>query len=465
MKKAAIIGCGGISQVHLRAIAGMEEAELAVLCDVDEEKALRRREEYLRERTGEIVNDRSPAEEMDKKPKDTQELNPERKQAGMSEGGSDKHKVPSGIKICTDWHELCGMDIDVVHICTPHYLHVPMAVELMNAGKAVFMEKPCAVSTEQFEELAAADARHPGKLGICFQNRYNETTRIIDKTIAEGRIGKVTGGRAFVTWRRDEDYYRCSAWKGRLATEGGGALINQSIHTLDLLLRYLGEPVEIKATLANHHLQRNTGCGSDYENGRDHVSGAKIVFGAADCVLEDVCPEDTHNKHEEKPDFDRIEVEDTVEAWMEFENGARACFYASTGYAADAPVILELQGDKGRISMNGSTVFLENEEDGFLILASDIPVKGVAENLQAGSTAQIASDKSAGVIRVRQTKGEDCQQIGQHPCTIKDYWGSGHKACIEDFYRCLTTGDPFPVNLKGAENSFRTMMKIYAYRR
>ena len=408
MKRVALIGCGAVSQVHIKAIAGMEDAELAAVCDIIEEKALLRRDEYIREIKG--------------------------------------NGMPSdGIRICTDWHELCDIDIDVVHICTPHYLHVPMAVELLDAGKAVFMEKPCAISVEQFEELASTDQRHPGKLGVCFQNRYNETTRIIDRAVAEGKIGKVTGGRAFVTWRRDEEYYTCSPWKGRLATEGGGTLINQSIHTLDLLLRYLGEPVDVKATLANHHLN-----------------------------------------HEEDHNFNRIEVEDTVEAWMEFKNGARACFYASTGYAADAPVILEIQGEKGRISMNGSTVFLENEEDGFLILASDIPVKGSGETLLAGNSLQAVTDMpgnelqteagrqfgneeqsviSNGIICLRQNQGKDWQQTGQRPCKIKNYWGFGHKACIKDFYRCLTTGDPFPVNLKSTENSFRTMMKIYGYRR
>ncbi|MBR4724245.1 MAG: Gfo/Idh/MocA family oxidoreductase [Lachnospiraceae bacterium] len=366
MKKAGIIGCGGISQVHCAVLAGMDDVELAAVCDVTEEKAVKLRELYL--------------------------------------GQNDNKKADAAgrIRICTDWHEICGMDLDVVHICTPHYLHVPMAVELLDAGKAVFMEKPCAISQEQFDELKAADERHPGMLGICFQNRYNETTRMIDDGVSEGKIGKITGGRAFVTWRRDEDYYSGSPWKGRIATEGGGALINQSIHTLDLLLRYLGEPETVKATVSNHHL------------------GAIPAFGERP-VTE--CPV-TSDRQAVKPDEPAVkpDIEDTVEAWMEFADGARACFYASTGYITDAPVILEIQGDKGRISMNGSAVILENEE------------------------------------------GMQILQTANRPGYVKDYWGRGHKACIEDFYISLETGEKFPVDLGSVENSFNTMMRIYGFR-
>ena len=168
-------------------------------------------------------------------------------------------------------------------------------------------------------------------------------------------------------------YYTESSWKGKLASEGGGALINQSIHTLDLLLRYLGEPVIIRGNTANHHLV---------------------------------------NKE--------IEVEDTVEAWLEFDDGSRACFYASNGYVSDAPIYLELQGEKGRLCLNGTelTVYREGDE----------PIHTICD-LKGG--------------------------MG------KSYWGCGHKACIEDFYRCLDTGDPYQNSLSNVENTFWTTMRIY----
>ena len=266
--QVGIIGCGGIAQVHAWALAQMENVELKAFCDIEIDRA------------------KSLAEKFSSK----------------DEGGL--HSV-----ICDDWRALLDAELDVVHICTPHHLHAPMAIELLQHGKAVFMEKPCAISSEQFMQLKKVQEEHPGMLGFCFQNRYNEATLFIDQTVKEGMIGRIRGGRAFVTWRRDKEYYAGSAWKGRLATEGGGALINQSIHTLDLLLRYLGKPSDVKGTISCHHLKEPS-----------------------------------------------IEVEDTVEAWMEFPDGGRACFYASNAYASDAPVYLELQGEQGRICMNGSEI-------------------------------------------------------------------------------------------------------------
>ena len=325
MIKAGIIGCGGIAQVHAWVLSSMDDVKVTALCDIDAGRAEKLKQEYAKD-----------------------------------------------AEIYTDWHKICDSDTDVVHICTPHVLHAPMAVELLKCGKAVFSEKPCAVSTSQFEEMKKEALKDPGKLGFCFQNRYNGTTLKMDTLVSEGRIGKIFGGRAFVTWRRDEDYYLGSPWKGKKETEGGGVLINQSIHTLDLLLRYLGEPENVKSSMANHHTSED------------------------------------------------IEVEDTVEAWMSFPDGKRACFYASNAYAKDAPVIIELQGEKGRICMNGREVSLY---------------------LDDGKPEHFICEQERG--------------IG------KDYWGCGHKACIGDFYSCLKTGKRFQNDINGVENSFRTMMRIY----
>lgn len=326
MKKVGIIGCGNIAQVHGWVLQGMDDVVLEAVCDINYEKAKSLSEKY----------------------------------------------ADGNAKVSTDWHELCRAELDVVHICTPHYLHAPMAAELLRSGKAVFMEKPCAISMQQFEELKELDAEHPGKLGFCFQNRYNETMLAMERMVSENWIGKVKGVRAFVTWRRDENYYVGSDWKGKKATEGGGVLINQSIHTLDLLLLFMGKPQQISATMRNHHLQ------------------------------------------------DSIEVEDTVEAWLSFEGDGRACFYASNGYAADAPVILELQGEKGRVTLNGPEVTVWTEEKGY---------------------QHFVYEQRTG--------------IG------KGYWGCGHEACIRDYYRCLEDNKRFQADIRGVENTFQTMMQIY----
>ena len=325
MKKAGIIGCGAIAQVHGWVLHGMEDVELTAVCDVDEEKAKVLSEQYADGRA----------------------------------------------EIYSDWRALCAAKLDVLHICTPHFLHVPMAVEALRCGKAVFMEKPCAISKEQFAELVCADAQYPGRLGFCFQNRYNEATKVLDRIVSENKLGNLLGARAFVTWRRDEAYYS-DDWHGRLDTEGGGVLINQSIHTLDLLLRYLGHPTNIEASMSNHHLKGS------------------------------------------------IEVEDTLEAWMEFEGGRRACFYASTGYATDAPVILDLSFERGHASMMGQTItVLESGKEPRVISCDTAPGKG------------------------------------------KAYWGNGHLTCIQDFYSHLEQNTPFQNDITGIQNTMETTLRIY----
>lgn len=122
-----------------------------------------------------------------------------------------------------------------MHICTPHYLHVPMAVYGLTHGVHVFMEKPPVISGEQLAQLEEAVAGSDRRLGLCFQNRYNPSVQEVKKLLASGEAGRIRGARGLVTWSRGREYYTESGWRGSLATEGGGALINQSVHTLDLL--------------------------------------------------------------------------------------------------------------------------------------------------------------------------------------------------------------------------------------
>ncbi len=326
MKRVAIVGCGGIAQVHGWVVSQMEGWELAACVDIEIEKAFALSEKFTQGKA----------------------------------------------KVCRKLEELWKLKIDVIHICTPHVLHVPMAVEILRHDISVFMEKPPAISREQFLQLKQMLTISKGKIGFCFQNRYNSTTKELDELVASQTMGKVLGGRAFVTWRRDEEYYTGSAWKGKLETEGGGVLINQSIHTLDLLLRYLGAPEKVESSIHNHHLKQ--------------------------------C----------------IEVEDTVEVWMEFEQGKRACFYASNGYGEDAPIILEITFEKGKVTLLGQTIIVS----------------------KAGEMPHIHSRQTEVVIG-------------------KDYWGNGHLHCISDFYNSLIEGRNYQNDMEGIENTFDIMMQIY----
>ena len=134
-----------------------------------------------------------------------------------------------GCRAYTDFEVMLEQEKpDVVHICTPHYLHVPMTIYALERNINVFMEKPPAISFDQLEELKKAAAKSDAQLGFCYQNRYNASIRAAKDLIDSGKAGKVLGARAFVTWCRGAAYYTESGWRGSLKTEGGGVLIQEN---------------------------------------------------------------------------------------------------------------------------------------------------------------------------------------------------------------------------------------------
>ena len=250
MFRVGIIGCGGISAVHAQVIKELENTELAACADVIPERAAR-----------------------------------------------------YGCAAYTDWRELLEREKpDAVHLCTPHYLHPVMAAEAARRGVAVFTEKPPAIDASGWEQVKEAAIRVP--VGVCFQNRYHPHIQSCLRFLREGIYGELRGIRAFMTWNRTAEYYAAADWKGKWATEGGGALINQAIHTLDLIVGFLGVPDQAEATLRNHHLR------------------------------------------------DAIEVEDTAEIYLRKGN-VPALLYASNAYSQDAPMILELHFDQAVIRLEG----------------------------------------------------------------------------------------------------------------
>ena len=240
--RVGIVGCGSIAQVHAEAISKMETAQLVAVMDIIKSRA------------------------------------------------EDLADIFGG-EVCDTFEELLGSDIDVLHICTPHVQHTPMAKAAAEKGIAVFTEKPPVITFEQWEEFQKIAESIP--LGICFQNRYNKSVCHIKQFLSEGKGGSFIGAKAFLTWKREEAYYTESSWRGSLETEGGGALINQAIHTLDLLVYFLGRPKKVEAAMQNFHLK------------------------------------------------DYIEVEDTLNARIDY-NGAPVLFYATTGYSVDSPVFIEM---------------------------------------------------------------------------------------------------------------------------
>ncbi|MBQ5761284.1 MAG: Gfo/Idh/MocA family oxidoreductase [Clostridia bacterium] len=144
---------------------------------------------------------------------------------------------------------------DSVHVCTPHYLHAPMVIEALNADINVLCEKPLAINLEELNQILEAEEKSAGILGVCQQNRYNKTNLYIKQLVDAQPDKEKFVGSANVVWNRDKEYYNSAPWRGKWATEGGGVLINQALHTLDIMQWLLGEPTQVTATTANFSLK------------------------------------------------------------------------------------------------------------------------------------------------------------------------------------------------------------------
>ena len=249
MLKAGIVGCGAIYPIHANGIKELDNAQLVAVCDIDKEKAAQAAEKY-------------------------------------------------GCEMFTDYKAMLEK-VDVVHLCLPHYLHAPVAIDCLKAGKAVLTEKPMAIDFADAQAMYDTSVETGSPLHVIFQNRFNAGSVLVKNLIDDGSLGKVISARAFVTWKRSADYYTSSDWKGTWDKEGGGVIINQSIHTLDLMRWFVGSEVkDISVTMANRAL-----------------------------------PE--------------IEVEDTAEGMITFESGVKALFYATNCYGSDAPIQLEVLCENG----------------------------------------------------------------------------------------------------------------------
>lgn len=259
---AAIIGCGAIHRNHVDALRLLPDVDLRAIVDVDVPKGTHLAQKY-------------------------------------------------GCQFYRDYQEmLLAHDIDVVHICTPHYLHKPMIMAALAAGKHVFSEKPVAMTGGDIAEIRHAAYASTGRLGVCYQNRVNPTSQTIDALLTAGTLGEMHSIKAILTWSRSDAYYRDSDWRGWFATEGGSLLINQAIHTLDLMQWFGG--------------------------------GVRRVKGVVDnATLTDV-----------------TEAEDSAMATFEFHSGARGLFYASNAHVTDSPLLLEIHCQHGTLRLQDNILWL-----------------------------------------------------------------------------------------------------------
>ncbi len=199
--KIAIIGLGVIGRVHAEALS-LLNTPASVLCDLDIAKAESVRSTY----------------------------------------------APDA-KIYTDWEEMLRKERpDAVHVCTPHDLHAPMTVAALKQNIHVLCEKPLCIRREEIDAVLQAERESMATLGVCHQNRYNTVNCFLKRFLADRQI---KGAHGTVAWKRTAEYYASAEWRGTQDREGGGALINQALHTLDLLIWLCGEPEAVAACKEN----------------------------------------------------------------------------------------------------------------------------------------------------------------------------------------------------------------------
>lgn len=157
------------------------------------------------------------------------------------------------IKAYTDYKEMLDKEKpDVVHICTPHYLHAEMTIYALERNINVLCEKPLCMNREEIELVLKAEEKSSAQLAVCFQNRYIPRSIFVKEYLADKKAVK---GYASLVWYRGADYYNSAEWRGTKKYEGGGVLINQAIHTLDLLNEFMGGFDELVASCSNLSLQ------------------------------------------------------------------------------------------------------------------------------------------------------------------------------------------------------------------
>ncbi|MBL4938131.1 Gfo/Idh/MocA family oxidoreductase [Clostridium sp. YIM B02515] len=202
--KFAIIGCGRISYKHVEAIANnYAEAELVAVCDVIEENAVRRRDEYL-----------------------------------------SQISSPVNISVYTDLTKMLDeIGIDVVTIATESGYHPEIAMHCMNKGKHVIVEKPMALSITDADNMIKCAENNNVKLCVCHQNRFNKSIQELRKAVEENRFGKLVNGTARILWNRNMGYYQQAPWRGTWKLDGG-TLMNQCIHNIDLLQWMMGGDID-----------------------------------------------------------------------------------------------------------------------------------------------------------------------------------------------------------------------------
>ena len=253
--RVGIVGCGEIFPMHAQSLKNIQGVRLVAVCDVKSGRANARAREW-------------------------------------------------SCKPYGDYGRMLSKEsLDVVHICTPHYLHAPMAIEAAKAGVNIVVEKPIAIRPKDAAAAIEAAKKNKAALSVIFQNRFNPSSRLVKKNLESGALGMIKAGRIVMSYHKPDSYYKKSDWKGTWDREGGGVVIDQAIHFIDLVRWFADDSVEyVEAHTAN----------------RMHES---------------------------------IEVEDCAEGVIKFRGGGYICFYLINFYSYDDDAEIELDCEKGRVNI------------------------------------------------------------------------------------------------------------------
>lgn len=295
-----IVGCGVIMPFHLYGIAQNRDkgARLAAVCDSDEKKA-----------------------------------------------GEASRK--NNVRCYTDYKKfLEDPEIGVVCLCTPSSLHSGQAIEAARAGKHVLTEKPMAITVKAAEEMIRECRKAGVKLGVIFQKRFHENSVRIKKALGDNELGRIVLSDIYMKFHRSQEYYDSAGWRGTWEFDGGGALMNQGIHQVDLLQWLMGDVEEI--------------------------------FGYAEHLVR------------------KIEVEDTSAAVLRFRNGAMGVIEGTTSvYPPTLPARIEIHGDKGSIMLEGDVIArwdVMGKDGSVLSRAGEVKKEIEQMKGQLGSTAGMSME-------------------------------------------------------------------------
>lgn len=261
--RVAVIGCGDISALHFDALTGLEGVELVAVCDTD---------------AGRLA-------------------------AAVAEQGVCGF---ASVDELFDAAQASTMPLDAVHVTTPHHEHASIAIAALERGIHVLLEKPLAHSRADAALLLAAAEASTATLGVCFQNRYNAPVQAAKAIIDSGELGAIRGIAATVLWHRGPDYYLDRPWRGRWSTGGGGLLMNQAIHTLDLVQWFGGTVTDVQG----------------------HASTRALA--------------------------EVIEVDDTAEVALVHASGERSVLYATLAHSTNLPVTIDVELERGSLSIRGA---------------------------------------------------------------------------------------------------------------